>query len=58
MKNWMRRRGDRVRIITGKCAGQTGAVESNVFQKTVDYLDEWSNEYHIILDTDELVTLR
>jgi len=33
-------------------------VESNVFQKTVDYLDEWSNEYHIILDTDELVTLK
>ena len=40
---WMRRRGDRVKIITGKYAGQTGTVESNVYQKTVGYADEWAN---------------
>ena len=27
---WMRRRGDRVRIISGQHAGHTGTVESNV----------------------------
>ena len=53
----MRQRGDRV-IIVGKYAGHLGMVEANVYQKTVDYPTELSNEYHIILDTDELVTLR
>jgi len=33
----MRRRGDRVRITTGKYAGHLGNVESNVHQRTVDY---------------------
>ena len=54
----MRKRGDRVRITTGKYAGRTGTVEANVYQNTVDYPDEWSNGYHVILDTDRLVTLR
>jgi len=27
---WMRRRGDRVTITTGKYAGQTGIIASNV----------------------------
>ncbi len=40
---WMRRRGDRVLIIDGQYAGHTGAVESNVYQMTVDYPDEWKN---------------
>ena len=55
---WMRRRGDRVRITTGKYAGQTGTVESNVYQRTVDYPDEWHNGHHIMLDTEVLVTVR
>ena len=54
----MRRRGDRVRIISGKYAGHTGTLESNVYQRTVDYPDEWHNGYHIMLDTEELVTVR
>ena len=33
---WMQRRGDRVRITTGKYAGHFGTVESNVYQRTVD----------------------
>ena len=58
MKTWMRRRGDRVTITTGKFAGRTGTIESNVYQKTVDYSDEWANGYHVMLDTEELVTVR
>ena len=55
---WMRRRGDRVRINTGKYAGYQGMVEANVYQKTVDYPEEWANGYHVMLDTEELVTVR
>ena len=51
-------RGDRVRITTGKYAGHKGTVESNVYQRTVDYPDEWNNGFHIWLDTGELVTVR
>ncbi len=54
----MRRRGDRVQIINGKYAGHTGTVESNVFQRTADYPDEWANGYHLMLDTEGLVTVR
>ena len=50
MKTWMRRRGDRVRITSGKYAGQSGTVESNVYQRTVDYPDEWHNGFHVMLD--------
>ena len=55
---WMRCRGGRVTITSGKYAGRTGTIESNVYQKTVDYLDEWANGYHVMLDTEELVTVR
>ena len=55
---WMRRRGHRVTIISGKYAGQTVTVESNVYQRTTDYPDEWHNGFHVMLDTDELVTVR
>ena len=27
-------------------------------QRTVDYLNEWSSGYHVMLDTEELVTVR
>ncbi len=40
---WMRRRGDRVKITRRKYAGHTGMAESNVYQRTVDYPDEWAN---------------
>ena len=58
MKKWMRRRGDRVKITSGKYAGQTGTVESNVHQRTVDYPDELFNGFHIMLDSEGLVTVR
>ena len=45
-------------ITTGKYAGQTGTVESTVFQKNVDYPDELANGYHVMLDAEELVTVR
>ncbi len=55
---WMRRRGDRVKIISGKYAGHLGTVESNVYQRTVDYPGEFANGNHVMLDTEELVTVR
>jgi len=33
-------------------------VESNVNQRTVDFPDEWHNGHHVMLDTEELVTVR
>ena len=54
----MRRRGERVTITTGEHAGQSGTVESNVYQRTVDYPDEWNNGHHVMLDSEELVTVR
>ena len=54
----MRRRDDRVTIITGKYAGRAGTVESNVFQRTVDFPDDFANGYHVVLDSKELVTVR
>ena len=35
-----------------------GTVGSNVYQRTVDYPDEWFNGFHIMLDTEKLVTVR
>ena len=55
---WMKRRGDRVKITCGKYAGYQGTVEANVYQKTVDYPEQWANGYHVMLDSDELVTVR
>ena len=55
---WTRKRGDRVKITSGKYAGHTGTVESNVYQRTVDYPDEFANGYHVMLDTEELVTVQ
>ena len=55
---WMRRRGDRVTITNGKYAGQTGTVDSNVHQRAVDFPGEWSNGYHVNLDSDETITVR
>jgi ribosomal protein L24 len=54
----MRRRGDRVIITSGRYKGYRGIVEANVYQKTVDYPDEWANGYHVMLDTEKLVTVR
>ena len=48
MKTWMKRRGDRVRITSGQYAGHTGTVESNVYQRTADYPDQWFNGHHVM----------
>ena len=58
MKTCMRKRGDRVTITTGKYSGYQGTVEANVYQRTVDYPDDWANGYHVMLDTEELITVR
>ena len=58
MKTWMRKRGDRVRITTGKYAGQQGTIESNVHQKTVDFPDDLSDGFQVMLDTGAVVTVR
>ena len=55
---WTRRRGDWVQITSGKYTGQSGKVESNVCQRTVDYPEEWANGYNVLLDSEELVTVR
>ena len=49
--------GDLVTITSGMHVGRTGTVDSNVFQRVVDYADEWSNCYQVILDSGELVTV-
>ena len=54
---WMRKRGDRVKITSGQYAGNLGTIESNVYQRTADYPDEWNNGFHVWLDTEKLVTV-
>ena len=46
-----------MKITTGKYAGQTGTIEANVYQRTVDYPSEFNNGHHVTLDTEELVTV-
>ena len=55
---WIRCRGGRVVITSGKYAGRTGNIESNVYQRTADYPDERANGNHVMLDTGVLVTVR
>ena len=43
--NYRFKRGDPVRIGWGRYAGATGVVDSAVFQKTVDYPDDYSAGY-------------
>ena len=52
------KRGDRVTIICGRYAGATGVVDSAVFQRTVDYPDEYAPGYHVVLDKGPVVTVR
>ena len=39
-------------------AGHSGTVESNVYQRTVDYPDVWHNGHHVMLDAKVLVAVR
>ena len=54
----MRRRGDRLKITNGKYAGQLVTIESKVYERTVDYPDEYLNDFNVMLDTEGLVTVR
>ena len=56
--HYLCKRGDRVRIRWGRYQGATGIVDSAVFQKTVDYPNEYAAGYHVVLDDERVVTLR
>jgi len=45
-------------ITSGKYAGHFGTVESNVYQRTVDYPDEFNSGYHVVVDAEVLVTVQ
>ena len=45
-------------IVSGRYQECTGVVESSVFQRTVDYPEEYSDVYHVILDLGPVVTAR
>jgi len=47
-------RSDRVRITTGRYAGLQGTVESNVYQRTADYPDEYNNGFRVMLQVESL----
>ncbi len=44
------KRGDRVTIIWGRFKGATGVVDSAVFQRTVDYPEEYAAGYNVALE--------
>ena len=52
------RRGDRVMIVSGSHKGATGTVESLVFQRTVDYPNDYAAGYHVVLGDGWMVTAR
>ena len=54
----MRRRGDRLKITHGKYAGQLVTIENKVYERAVDYPDEYLNDFNVMLDTEGLVTVR
>ena len=51
-------RGTRVRIISGRYAGRTGTVEANVFQRTVDFPEEYAEAFHVALDDGKVVRVK
>ena len=50
-------RGDRVYIISGKHKGATGMIDSRVFQRSVDLPDKHTACYHVLLDSELVVTV-
>ena len=51
-------RGTRIRIISGRYAGRTGRVEANLFQRTVDFPEDYAKGSHIALDDGKHITMR
>ena len=52
------KRGDRVVIVSGQRSGVLGVVDSAVFQRTIDYPEDLSPGYHVVLADDAVVTVR
>ena len=52
------KRGDAVTVTFGRYKGANGIVDSAVFQRTVDYPDEYAPGYHVVLDAGPVVTVR
>ena len=50
-------RGDRVQIISGKVKGHIGTVESNVFQRSVDFPKDNLPCHHVLLDNHSVITI-
>ena len=50
-------RGDRVQIISGKHKGATGTVDSNVFQRSVDFPKDHLPCHHVLLDSHLVITI-
>ena len=51
-------RGDRAVIVFGKRAGVLGVVDSAVFQRILDYPDDYPPGYRVILVDDAVVAVR
>ena len=40
------------------CQRRTGVIDSAVFQRTMDYPDEYAPGYHVVQDNGQVVTAR
>jgi len=47
-----------VRILRGHYASAVGAVDGAVFQKTVDFPEEYAAGYRVVLEDERVVTAR
>ena len=50
-------RGDRVQIFSGKHKGETGIVDANVFQRSVDFPNDHLPCHHVLLDNRLVITI-
>ena len=46
-----------MRIISGKHKGASGTVDAKVFQRSADLPDEHTPSYHVVLDSELVVTV-
>ena len=46
-----------VRIISGKHKGASGTVDAKVFQRSADLLDKHTPSYHVVLNSELVVTV-
>ena len=50
-------RGGRVQIISGKFKGETGTVDANVFQLSVDFPKDHLPGHYVLLDNHLVITI-